>query len=263
MQKFTSIFALWGASSFARAVSFQEECPVTGVPIIAHSGEPVGTEQVYEGINMYITGNASETAVLYLTDIFGLDLLENKLLADSFGRAGYLTVAPDLFNGTSAPGDIDGEPDFNTTKFLEEHDKEATDPIIATAIDFMRNELGVNKVVATGYCFGGRYTFRVLAEGNGVDAGFAAHPSLWEDTEISAIMGPVSIAAADGDNANPPEARARIETLLLDNGVPYSMALYGGTMHGFGVRANVSDPKQKFGKEEAFFQAIRWFNAWA
>ncbi|KAI4859812.1 alpha/beta-hydrolase [Hypoxylon rubiginosum] len=263
MLRFASLLALWGAGSLVSAQTSQEDCPVTGVSIIAHSGEPVGKEQVYDGINMYVTGNTSDTGVLYLTDVFGIQLLENKLLADSFGRAGYLTVAPDMFNGTPAPGDINGQPDFNVTEFLAEHSPEATDPILATAVDFMRTELGVKKVVVTGYCFGGRYAFRMLAEGKGADVGFAAHPSLLEDAEISAIAGPASIAAADADDMTPAERRTKIEALLLDTGFPYTLALYGGTSHGFGVRANVTDPKQKFGKEEAFFQAIRWFGAWA
>ncbi|KAI6083065.1 alpha/beta-hydrolase [Hypoxylon rubiginosum] len=263
MLRFTSLLALWGAGSLVSAQTNQEDCPVTGVSIIAHSGDPVGKEQVYDGINMYVTGNASDTGVLYLTDVFGIQLLENKLLADSFGRAGYLTVAPDMFNGTPAPGDINGQPDFNVTDFLAKHSPEETDPILATAVDFMRTELGVKKVVVTGYCFGGRYAFRMLAEGKGADVGFAAHPSLLEDAEISAITGPASIAAADADDMTPAERRTQIEALLLETGMPYTLALYGGTSHGFGVRANVTDPKQKFGKEEAFFQAIRWFGAWA
>ncbi|KAI1759204.1 alpha/beta-hydrolase [Hypoxylon sp. FL1150] len=263
MLRFTSLLALWGAGSLVSAQTNQEDCPVTGVSIIAHSGDPVGKEQVYDGINMYVTGNTSDIGVLYLTDVFGIQLLENKLLADSFGRAGYLTVAPDMFNGTPAPGDINGQPDFNVTEFLAIHSPEETDPILATAVDFMRTELGVTKVVVTGYCFGGRYVFRMLAEGKGVDVGFAAHPSLLEDVEISAITGPASIAAADADDMTPAERRTQIEALLLETGMPYTLALYGGTSHGFGVRANVTDPKQKFGKEEAFFQAIRWFGAWA
>ncbi|KAH9905676.1 Alpha/Beta hydrolase protein [Xylariomycetidae sp. FL2044] len=229
---------------------------------IAHTGDPVGTEEVYNNTTLYITGTPSDTAVVYLTDVFGIQLNENKLLADSFGRAGYLTVAPDLFNGTPAPGDINGSPDFNTTEFLAQHGPEVTDPIIATAIDYLRNVAGATKVVATGYCFGGRYTFRTLAEGAGADAGFAAHPSLLEDGEISAITGPASIAAADGDDLMPLERRSAIEALLLATGQPYTLALYGGTEHGFGVRANISDPKQKFGKEEAFLQAVRWFDVW-
>ncbi|KAI1088575.1 alpha/beta-hydrolase [Rostrohypoxylon terebratum] len=259
-----SLLALWSIAALTGGALGQTDCPATGTSIIAHSGDPVGKEQLYNDINMYVTGNtSSDIGVLYLTDVFGIQLAENKLLADSFGRAGYLTVAPDMFNGTPAPGDINGTPTFNTTKFLAEHSPEATDPIIATAIDFMRTELGVSKIVATGYCFGGRYAFRVLAEGKGVIAGFAAHPSLLEDGEISAITGPASIAAADGDDMTPAERRSAIEALLLETGQPYSLALYGGTKHGFGVRANITDPKQKFGKEEAFFQAIRWFNAWA
>ena len=101
-----------------------------------------------------------------------------------------------MFNGTPAPGDINGVPDLNLTEFLDDHRPEITDPILATAVDYLRNTAGVTKVVTTGYCFGGRYAFRVLAEGKGVDVGFAAHPSLLEDAEIDAITGPFSVAAA-------------------------------------------------------------------
>lgn len=59
-----------------------------------------------------------------------------------------------------------------------------------------------------------------------------------------------------------PERRGEIEALLLKAGVPYQFALYSGTSHGFGVRANISDPQQKFGKESAFLQAVRWFDTW-
>jgi hypothetical protein len=51
--------------------------------------------------------------------------------------------------------------------------------------------------------------------------------------------------------------------MLANTSQPYQVNLYGGTSHGFGVRANVSDPEQKFGKEAAFYQAVRWFNVWA
>jgi dienelactone hydrolase len=59
------------------------------------------------------------------------------------------------------------------------------------------------------------------------------------------------------------ERRHAIEEQLQTTGQPYSLALYSGTQHGFGVRANISDLEQKFGKEQAFFQAVRWFDTWA
>lgn len=61
----------------------------------------------------------------------------------------------------------------------------------------------------------------------------------------------------------PPGRRAEVESLLGQSGQPFLLTLYGGTSHGFGVRANISDPRQKFGKEEAFLQAVRFFNNWA
>ncbi|KAH7157377.1 dienelactone hydrolase [Dactylonectria estremocensis] len=234
-------------------------------PIVAHTGDPVGKEVQHEGLTLYVSKprrNKSKIGVLYLTDVFGIQLPQNKLLADSFARAGFVTVAPDMFDGSPAPEDIN-IPGFNTTEFLAQHGTNVTDPIIASAVSYLRNELGVGKVAVTGYCFGGRYTFRLLAEDKGADVGFAAHPSLLTDEEILAITGPASVAAAETDNLMSPARRAEVEALLGQTGQPYSLALYGGTSHGFGVRANVSDPQQKFGKEEAFFQAVRFFKAWA
>ena len=71
------------------------------------------------------------------------------------------------------------------------------------------------------------------------------------------------MAAASNDSMMPAERRHEITALLGNTSQPYNVALYSGTMHGFGVRANVSDPQQKFGKESAFFQAVRWFENWA
>ncbi|KAI1849599.1 hypothetical protein JX265_007938 [Neoarthrinium moseri] len=253
---------LMGLGSFASACkAAATKCPVADVSVIAHEGTPVGREEVHDGVNLYITGNASGTAVLYLTDVFGINLTQNRLLADSFGRAGFLTVAPDLFNGTPSPMDLN-EPGFNITDFLAKHGPEATDPLIDVAVKYLKGTPGVSKIGVTGYCFGGRYAFRYVAAGKGGDAAFAAHPSLLEDAEISAIAGPVAVAAAETDSSMPPERRHNITALLGQTGKPYNVALYSGTEHGFGVRANVSDPEQKYGKESAFFQAVRWFENW-
>lgn len=105
-------------------------------------------------------------------------------------------MAPDLFDGKPAPEDIDGTPGFNVTEFLNNHRPEITDPLISVAVDYIHSKLKVKKIAVTGYCFGGRYTFRFLAKGKGGNAGFAAHPSLLQDDEILAITAPASVAAA-------------------------------------------------------------------
>ena len=78
-------------------------------------GEPKGT--IKDGAYVYSSGSESEsqdgganmtgkTAIILLTDIFGLDLKNSKILADSFGdRLGpHCDVhVPDLFNGKYMP----------------------------------------------------------------------------------------------------------------------------------------------------------------
>jgi dienelactone hydrolase len=70
------------------------------------------------------------------------------------------------------------------------------DAVIDTTIKYIRSDLGVKKVGAVGYCFGGRYVARFLAKGKGIDVGFVAHPSLTEVSEFEAISGPFSMALA-------------------------------------------------------------------
>lgn len=213
-------------------------------------------------------------------------------LADSFARAGFLTIAPDLFDGSPAPADLNA-PGFNSSEFLAAHGPDVADPKIASAIEYARAQAGEDAAIALpGYCYGGRYAFRFVAEGKGGDVAFAAHPSLLEDNEVEAIQGPASIAAAgmkslqilssllffweswvasgsvanqdvENDSITPTERRREIEDLLVEVGQPYQVSVYSGTDHGFGVRANVSDPEQKFGKETAFLQAVQWFDNWA
>ncbi|OLN85465.1 Carboxymethylenebutenolidase-like protein [Colletotrichum chlorophyti] len=96
----------------------------------------------------------------------------------------YVTVAPDLFEGK--PRSEDPKSGFNASEFFGSHGPSATDPKIAKTLDYMRNQLGVQKIASTGYCFGGRYAFRLLglAPEKRVQVAFVAHPTLLGDAEI-------------------------------------------------------------------------------
>ena len=80
---------------------------------------------------------------------------------------------------------------------------------------------------------------------------------------LSCLKTRLTVPLLDADGANPAARQAEINALLLNStSVEYTVSLYGGNSHGFGVRANISDPRQKFGKEQAFFQAVRFFDTW-
>jgi dienelactone hydrolase len=58
------------------------------------------------------------------------------------------------------------------------------------------------------------------------------------------------------------EKRHALEKVLVKNKIKYEVTVYSATAHGFAVRTDLSDAEKRYGKESAFFQAVRWFNYW-
>lgn len=87
-----------------------------------------------------------------------------------------------------------------------------------------------------------------------------AHPTFVDEDELAAISGPLSIAAAETDTIFPAEKRHKSEEILQKTGQPYQINLFSGVEHGFAVRCDVSVKLQKFAKEQAFLQAVTWFD---
>lgn len=95
---------------------------------------------------------------------------------------------------------------------------------------------------------------------NGIDVGYFAHPSFVEEEELASITGPLSIAAAETDTIFTTEYRHKSEGILKETGQPYQINLYSGVEHGFSVRGDVNNRVIKFAKEQAFLQAVQWFD---
>jgi dienelactone hydrolase len=83
-----------------------------------------------------------------------------------------------------------------------------------------------------------------------------------EEDELASITGPISIAAAENDKVFSADKRHKSEEILQKLGKPYQINLYSGVAHGFSVRCDPSKKIEKFAKEQAFFQAVQWFDAW-
>lgn len=97
---------------------------------------------------------------------------------------------------------------------------------------------------------------------SGIDVGFVAHPSFVEEEELEAITGPLSIAAAETDSIFPTPKRHKSEEILRKSALPYQINLYSGVIHGFAVRCDLSKKIERFAKEQAFLQAVHWFDEW-
>ncbi|KPI38143.1 Protein AIM2 [Cyphellophora attinorum] len=224
---------------------------------VINNGTPAGETVELGGENVYLSyprRNQTEYGILYLTDIFGNALVNNKLLADSLARAGYFVAMPDLFQGDPVPVDAMSNPNsgFNMTEWRARHPQSQVEGIIETAIEAVRSEFGTTKLGATGYCFGGKYVAIFLAEGRGIDAGFTAHPSSVTADEWESIAGPISIEFGELDNSNTPENRTNIEAIFAEGNKTFQTSLYADAEHGFAVRTDLTDKKKAFAQESAY-----------
>jgi dienelactone hydrolase len=100
---------------------------------------------------------------------------------------------PDYFRGDPIPQNMTG---FDMTSWFGRHPTATTQSIIDSTMKYARETLKVKKIGVVGYCFGGPFVVRQLAQGKGVDAGFIAHPGPITNAEASAIAAPLSLAAA-------------------------------------------------------------------
>ncbi|OAQ74200.1 dienelactone hydrolase [Pochonia chlamydosporia 170] len=199
--------------------------------------------------------------ILYIPDVIGV-WQNSQLMADQFAECGYTTVVIDPFNGDPVP--LNRPEGFDLMSWLNggsdgknPHTVPYVDPIVEAGIKYMKG-LGVKRVGAVGYCFGAKYVVRHYK--NGIDVGYIAHPSFVEEAELAAITGPLSIAAAETDSIFPAEKRHKSEEILKGTKLPYQINLYSGVEHGFSVRGDLKVKVQKFAKEQAFFQAVTWFD---
>jgi dienelactone hydrolase len=125
--------------------------------------------------------------------------------------------------------------------------------------------MGFKKIGSVGYCFGAKYVTRFMGPSSsqgkgGIDVGYVAHPSFVNEEELQAIQGPYSIAAAETDHIFSAELRRKSEEILAATGQPYQINLFSGVSHGFAVRCDLQDKWQRFAKEQAFLQAVTWFD---
>ncbi|KAG5647161.1 hypothetical protein DXG03_001116 [Asterophora parasitica] len=246
-------------------MSLCKDC-VSGV---THDGTPSGTWVEIGGVNSYVATPTvdyrKDKVVLFLTDVFGAQLPNARLLADDFARNGFRTIIPDYLNGDAVDaGALNPGSTFDLGKWIAKHGSNETRPPLDKVIAALKEE-GVTAFGATGYCFGGRYVFDLAYDGV-IKAAATSHPSLLQipaDLEKYADTSkvPLLLNTCTIDVQFPLEAQAKADEILGDGKFApgYRREYFEGCVHGFAVRGDLSDPKVKAGKEGAFKSTVEWF----
>ncbi|KAJ6568382.1 dienelactone hydrolase endo-1,3,1,4-beta-D-glucanase [Mycena vulgaris] len=242
-------------------MSFCKDC-VKGV---THDGTPEGKIETIGGIECYVATPTvdypKDKVLLFLTDVFGLDLVNNKLLTDDFARNGFKTILPDYLHGDPIPVAAMEAGNFDIGKWFGTHGTTDTRPLLDKVIAALKAD-GVTSFGAVGYCFGGRYVFDLAFDGV-ISSAAVAHPSLLQvpaDLEkyVSIAKAPLLINSCTVDGQFPPEAQATADKVFAGFAPGYKREYFEGCTHGFAVRGDLSDPKVKAGKEGAFAATVEW-----
>ncbi|KAG8987452.1 hypothetical protein FRB90_003330 [Tulasnella sp. 427] len=220
-------------------------------------------------------------AIVLLTDIFGLPLVNCKILADAFNeRVGVDVYVPDLFAGgppvtleeiTPYQKDLPGEKLTWTNKllfgmkfltiipsYLPNRPKYGN----ARAEAFIRRlkeEKGYTDIGAVGYCYGGHMSAYV-ATLDLVKTAIIAHPAAVPATMVEAIKVPTLWQIPEEDEYTTVPVRKETQAILKKKeGIPYEFTEYKGTRHGFAARPNLGIPHIKEAYENALTESVEWF----
>lgn len=230
-----------------------QDCCTQGFKL---EGDAAGTFGKIGSIETYFTGDkSSKKVLLLLTDILGIHFPNSQLVADKYAEQGYYVVVPDIFYGEAR--------EFGAG-FLEEwiprHGPAQTDPIVDEVVKYIKDELKPTQLSSIGYCFGARYTVRLLGK-KAIDVGAIAHPSFVQLEEVAEFKNPLIIIAAEEDGMFTPEGREATLAKLKEIKATYFITMLSGTSHGFAVRGNTKEPWPKLAISKAFSDSAWWFKS--
>ncbi|KAG0570363.1 hypothetical protein KC19_6G156800 [Ceratodon purpureus] len=224
----------------------------------------LGTEETWNSMPVYITTPKSPTssAVLIISDIYGWQVPQTRLLADKIAAAGHYVVVPDFmendFFGSSDPNDeYAGLPEY-----LARH---SMSKAIAEAKEILRKvqAMGFNSIGGAGFCWGTKILVSLLKGDTPLAAAIMCHPSFITNDEMKEVKVPLVVLGAEIDIVTAAAQVMEYGAILHDNaaivGSESYVKIYKGADHGWTTRYNLNDVEARNRAETAHEEIIAWF----
>lgn len=223
-------------------------------------------EKLSNGMDAYVTGGPSKTAVIVAYDIFGFHAGRVKQICDTLAAEGHLVVLPDFYRGDNVEKGLSrGEEKMDWIK-----GQSAPGPLLDTfenvLLPYVESQ-GVERVAAMGWCWG--TWFVVKAGGTGrIVAGVAPHPSHpklakfngeEEDDVLAAVKCPLLLLPA-GDDPESTKAGGANERVLKQQGFECKVQEFPDMKHGFISRGDINDPLIARDVQQAMSSAVSFLN---
>jgi dienelactone hydrolase len=228
-----------------------------------HTGNPVGKETTIADRPTYVTGSNKTNALLYLTDVFGYDLPNHRLLADTFSAELSATVyVPDFLDESAFPQDKEKRKNVDFPKFIAFNSKEKRFPQILAVAEALKKDY--KNLFVIGYCWGAWGAFMLAAKPGFITAVSVNHPSKLEiPGDLENLKSPALIVAPYTDSAFPQETRLLAEEIFdrkaKEEKLFTKIAVYPGFVHGFAARGVEGDAFTTVAVEDAKDESVLFF----
>lgn len=176
-----------------------------------------------------IPESGSGKGVIVLQEWWGL-VPHIKDVADRFAAAGYVALAPDLYDGVSTKSPDEAGKLFMALNIAE------TDKKLRGAIDYLLANDAVTgeKVGTVGFCMGGMLSLFAATKNENVGACvvfYGIHQAV--KLELDGLQAPVLGLYAENDESVPPSAVTGLEAKLLAHDKTCEFKIYEDADHAF------------------------------
>ena len=179
---------------------------------------------------------APAAGIVVLPDVRGLYGFYEEL-ALRFAERGYAAVAIDYFGRTAGAGKRDDG--FEYAEHVAQTTPEGIRADVAAAVAHLRG-LGIERVLAVGFCFGGRHAWLAAADGHGLAGavGFYGMPGVRNgqpgaEQRAGELEAPLLALMAGDDHAIGADQVEAFEAALREAGAEHEVVTYPGAPHSF------------------------------
>ncbi|KAL3437000.1 Alpha/Beta hydrolase protein [Aspergillus tetrazonus] len=242
------------------------KCCISG---FTWSGTPTGRTGKLANNDVYIAGDDTDVAILFIADLFGWTFPNVRLLADHFAREiGATVFVPDYFGGEVLDFDLLAAEKFDQIDlkgFIARNGREQREGEIFETARALKRDLGFKKVGAVGYCYGGWASLRLGAKEHAeqgkplIDCISIGHPSLLTKKDTDEVSVPVQVLAPEIDPVYSAEMKSYTFETLQRLNLPFDYQHFPGVAHACFIRGDENTPGERDAMVKGKNAAVAWF----
>lgn len=202
------------------------------------------------GFIAHATGDEPRPAVIVLQEWWGLND-HIKDVAQRYAAAGYVVLAPDLYNGV-----VTTEPNEARKLAMELGMRDAVGEIQQAMAYLRAQDFTTGSIGIVGFCMGGGLVLQTAVADSSLDAGIVYYGSPLSPEEAESVAVPILTFIGTADSI--PVSRVEAMHAAFDNaGITNEAQIYDGAQHSF-----FNDTRSSYdanAAEDSWEKALAWF----